>query len=315
MGRDISFHHREYQISMNRLRVVFLLLCFFVGTQVLYAQSTNTCGLMVMAHGGTDAWDEAVETAVAPLREEMPTAIAFGMANPVTLEAAVRELEGAGVECIAVVRLFMSAKSFLHQTEYLLGTRSEPPRFFISHGGHGSHHGGKQEDPKPIATKAEIRLSQEGLLDAPEMGEILAQRALAMSEGSGKEHVLLIAHGPGDDAENEEWLSKLDNMADSIRVTGQFGIVESHTLREDWADKRAEAEKRMRSFVETNARDDGRVLVIPFRLFGFGPYAEVLEGLEYESDGMGLLPHPRITDWIRDQATKTMRTSGQSAQM
>jgi hypothetical protein len=42
--------------------------------------------------------------------------------------------------------------------------------------------------------------------------------------------------------------------------------------------------------------------VVPFRLFGFGPYATVLEGLEYVSDQQALLPHPIITDWIRDQA-------------
>jgi hypothetical protein len=47
--------------------------------------------------------------------------------------------------------------------------------------------------------------------------------------------------------------------------------------------------------------------VIPFRVQGFGPYAKVLEGLDYVSDGQGLIPHPSVTEWIGHQA-ETLRT-------
>ncbi|GEM_PF-2874250 len=50
------------------------------------------------------------------------------------------------------------------------------------------------------------------------------------------------------------------------------------------------------------------MLVIPFRLHGFGPYAEVLEGLDYRSDGMGFLPDSRITDWIKFQFDQLVST-------
>ena len=290
-----------------------VLVCGFWGAHPLLAQTNNECGLMVMAHGGTDEWDAAVETAVAPLRDVMPTAIAFGMADPATLKQAVAALEGQGVDCIVVVRLFMSAHSFLHQTEYLLGLRADPPPFFISHGGHDSHHGSDAEDPQPLTVKADVLLNKEGLLDAPQMGDVLAQRALSMSDESGRESVLIIAHGPGDDTENEEWLRKLDDLADTIRATGSFTAVEVHTLREDWEEKRAVAEQRIRAFVEAHSKDEGRVLVIPFRLYGFGPYVEVLDGLSYEANGMGLLPSPRVTDWIRKQVHKTLKEAGWSA--
>lgn len=47
--------------------------------------------------------------------------------------------------------------------------------------------------------------------------------------------------------------------------------------------------------------DGGSAIVIPFRPQGFGPYADVLEGLDYVSDGDGLLPRENITHWIREQ--------------
>ena len=43
------------------------------------------------------------------------------------------------------------------------------------------------------------------------------------------------------------------------------------------------------------------MIVVPARLSGFGPYAEVLEGLDYVGTS-GLLPHPLITEWIRARA-------------
>jgi hypothetical protein len=41
----------------------------------------------------------------------------------------------------------------------------------------------------------------------------------------------------------------------------------------------------------------GTPVVIPFLLSGFGPYAEVLEGLDYRPAD-GLLPHASIVDWV-----------------
>ncbi|HMB91696.1 MAG TPA: hypothetical protein VKP65_12665, partial [Rhodothermales bacterium] len=167
----------------------------------------------------------------------------------------------------------------------------------------------------PLPVKAAIKLSQEGLLDAPEMGSILADRALEMSDHSGNESVLILAHGPADDAENEAWLRKLDGLADSVRATGLFSAVEAHTLREDWPEKRTLAEQRIRAFIEDRSQNKGRVLVIPFRLFGFGPYKEVLDGLPYVATGTGLLPSPKITEWIRRQAQEMMSEPGWSTHL
>lgn len=265
--------------------------------QVL-GQQSGTCGLMVMAHGGGQDWNSAVERAVAPVREARPTRIAFGMANPETLRRAQTELEHAGVACVAVVRLFMSAKSFLEQTEYLFGLRPDPPGFFMMHGTHGSSH----EPPPPIPVGAQVVLSDEGLLDAPEIGAVLAERANAMHDAEVRQSVLVIAHGAGDDDVDAEWLRKLDVLADSVRATGRFHTVKVATLREDWKEKRSVAEAQIRSFVEEQSALGVAVIVVPFRLVGFGPYDKVLEGLPYVADGTGILPSPLVTKWIESQA-------------
>ncbi|MCY4158145.1 MAG: hypothetical protein OXF48_00860, partial [Bacteroidetes bacterium] len=196
--------------------------------------------------------------------------------------------------------LFMSAHSFLHQTEYLLGLREDSPAFFISH--HGPSHG--HTIPDPLKFQTDVKISKTALLDAPEIGEILALNAIGLTDSSGTESVLIIAHGSGDDAVNDEWVRKMDILAESVRETKLFRNVAVHSLREDWDDKRPDAEAEIRRFVEHHSENDGRVIVLPFRLFGFGPYAEVLEGLSYISDGSGLLPHPRVTEWIKRSANE-----------
>ncbi len=86
-----------------------------------------------------------------------------------------------------------------------------------------------------------------------------------------------------------------------MRRSQPFRRVQVETLREDWPEKRAEAERRVRTFVQRASDEGGTAIVIPFRVQGFGPYSRVLEGLRYVSDGTGLLPHPEVTHWIERQ--------------
>jgi hypothetical protein len=63
----------------------------------------------------------------------------------------------------------------------------------------------------------------------------------------------------------------------------------------------------VRGFVTAASRDGGRVIVIPYRVAGFGPYAKVLEGLTYVSDGKGLLPSEEAEHWVRRQVEELRR--------
>lgn len=257
-------------------------------------------GVLVMAHGGGDAWNASVEAMLAPLRSDHPLEIAFGMADPASLQAGVSRLEARGARRIAVVRLFISGEAGL----------SARSRFWacapaLRHGrrtiltpvmaGTAWRCGGST--PPPASRRASKAWRR-----PPEMGPVLARRALAQSRDLGTESILIVAHGPEDDAENRRWLAHIDARAQSVRQAAPFRSVQVETLREDWPERRAASEARIRAFVEAAAQEGGRAIVLPFRVQGFGPYAETLAGLTYVADGQGLLPSQEVEAWARRQA-------------
>jgi sirohydrochlorin cobaltochelatase len=266
----------------------------------------NTFGVLVMAHGGSKQWNDTVLAAVEPLRERYKLDVAFGMADAASLQTSVSKLETQGVRRIAVVRLFVSGESWYERTQQILGIApgapARPPAAANAHAGHeGNPHAGHSMEFWRIDTQSTFVMSKEGLADAAEMDAILAERVHRLSRDPKSEDVLLLAHGPGDDAENVRWIEKITARTAALRAAQPFRRVEVHTLREDWPDKRQAAEQGVREFVRRAASDNGRAIVIPFRVEGFGPYAKVLSDLEYVSDGVGLLPHPNVTKWIERQ--------------
>lgn len=295
---------------MNRpllARLVGLLAILLAAPTAALAQTdgatsgSGTLGVLVMAHGGGEGWNDAVLEAVAPVSRVVPTAVAFGMADPATLGAALDSLEGLGVERVAVVRMFLSGASFLDQTEYLLGLSDTPPAFFVS--GHGDGH-----EPPPLDHDLTIETHRDGMVDAVEARDIVAERVLSLSVAPARESVLLIAHGMGEEELNDQLLEAMANLEAAI-AERPFGEVRSATLREDWAEARAAAEREIQDFVRSENERGRSVIVVPVRLSGFGPYGEVLEGLDYVA-GEGLLPHERVTDWIMFTACEILCAHG-----
>jgi sirohydrochlorin cobaltochelatase len=258
-------------------------------------------GVLVMAHGGAPVWNAAVSASVAQLVARYPTELALGMADAGSLDSAVRRLEARGVRRIGVVRLFISGESFLERTEQIFGLRDgAPPK--TSDAEHAHHGAGHAMGFWRISTNARIALSREGLQDADAMGPVLAARARALSQDPAREQVIIIGHGPGDDAENARWIDAINRRADAVRAIAPFARVHVATLREDWPDKRPAAEAALRGYVTSGAARGLATLVIPFRLQGMGPYAKVLEGLSYRADGQGLVPHANVGAWLLAQA-------------
>ncbi len=319
--------------------LLIVALSFLVGMPDL-AQAKdsqpNDWGVLVMAHGGGAAWNQAVEQTVSPLRGKFPIEIAYGMAKTSTLRAASQRLESQGVKRIVVVRMFISGDSFLESTEYILGHRDELPS-----GGHGMRYAGygndkkemkkgmkkdsghgkagmgasgmgesggghHMETPEPIELKARVVISKQGVGESPLVDEILVDRVKSLSKDPSKESVLILAHGPGDEAENERWLAHMRLRVQGLHGLGAFQHVHCETLREDWPERRKASEQRIRSYVENATRDGGRCIVIPFRVAGFGPYKDVLQGLKYVADGRGFCPHPNMTKWIQATAKESM---------
>jgi sirohydrochlorin ferrochelatase len=290
---------------MHLLLRVSLLLFGSASLSVAQTQATkdrDDFGVLVMAHGGSEEWNTAVLEAVAPLAEDYRLEVAFGMADAASLQDSISRLEVRGVKRIGVVRLFISGDSWYERTQQILGLLEGAPDQPVA-----QDHDHRSTDDHTmefwrVETDASFAVSREGLADAEEAGAILADRARRLSVDPQHEDVLILAHGPEDDVENERWLASIDAHADAVRKSLPFRRVRVDSLREDWPEKRAAAERRIREFVQTSLDEGGKTVVIPFRVQGFGPYAEVLDGLDYIADGEGLLPHEAVTAWIRLQA-------------
>ena len=346
-----SKEHSASKSGSRRFCFLNVVLLILAGASAAWsAHHEGTYGVLVMAHGGTEEWDQAVLDAVEPLREKYPVEVAFGMADASTIDEGVKKLESSNASRIGVVRLFVSGESWYERTEQILGLIEGAPSAnewqaeAESHGEHDGHpdrgadkahhdmnqHPGHASEAEEviedshtrhgtngdqdqgghhmapfyrIETTASFTLSTEGLAQAPEMDEVLLLRASTLSESPESEDVLLLAHGPGDDGEDERWIATINDRADLLRREVPFRRVEVMTLREDWPEKREAAEERVREFVRRANEEGGQAIVIPYRVFGFGPYAEILEGLDYTSDGQGLIPHEAVTQWIDKQAS------------
>jgi sirohydrochlorin ferrochelatase len=300
-------------LSAVAASAITLMSCSTVGANERQAgEPAGDFGVLVMAHGAGPAWNGEVEEMLASLREDHPLEIAFGMAEAASLQNAVTRLEERGVRRIAVVRLFISGESWYERTEQILGLapgaepRSEDHATHgghDAHGGHAGHGGGMGHDMAlwRIESRSSFAISKQGLAEAPEMGAVLVERVRGLSQEPARESVLVLAHGPETDEENERWLSLIDARADAVRRAGSFRRVQTETLREDWPEKRAASEARIRAFVEQALQDNGRVIVIPYRVAGFGPYADVLKGFDYVADQKGLLPSADVERWVRRQ--------------
>lgn len=295
---------RMQRISLWLTHGALLIAAFAINGCATQPTTQEAFGVLVMAHGGSKQWNESVLAAVEPLRDRYTIDVAFGMADAASLQRSVANLESQGVRRIGVVRLFVSGESWYERTQQILGIMpgapARPKEGAHANHAHGGHAGHSMEFWR-IDSSSTFLLSKEGLADAREMDAILVERVLKLSKSPEVEDVLVLAHGPGDDAENARWIEKIASRTASIRVAQPFRRVGVHTLREDWPDKRVAAEQEAREFVQRALRENGRALVIPFRVEGFGPYAKVFDGLDYGADGVGLLPHPNVTLWIERQ--------------
>lgn len=260
-------------------------------------------GILVMAHGGGPDWNASVDAALAGLRDRVPVVLALGMADPHTLQAALDSLHHLGVGTVAVVRLFISGASFLHQTEYLFGLRSDPPGRAMA--GHRMIDGG---DLLPLQVRGDILLERTGLAGSAHVSQILRDRAAASTTDPSDTGILLIAHGMGSEEENRNLLDRMEQGARDLRSAG-YADVGTATLREDWPLPKARAERAIRTAVTDMGRRWSRVVVVPYRVSGFGPYADVLEGLDYVAAG-SLLPHPLVADWIEARARDRFCAAG-----
>ena len=117
-----------------------------------------------------------------------------------------------------------------------------------------------------------------------------------------------MAHGPVPDEENKLWLSDMSLLAEQMKQFSHYAAIQYLTVRDDADDKvRKAAAKQLRERVQAVVKDDQTALIVPLVLSYGGiedGIRERLKGLNYKIASQGLLPDPRIEEWVLDVAQK-----------
>lgn len=267
--------------------------------------SSEEAGVVIMPHGATQPWNDAVESAIAPLKGRYRIEMAYGMGDPLTIQQAISRLEDQGVRQIVFVRMYALSEQMKEITDYILGLSERPPS-------HGEDH----DAPPPPQIRSAARFSTfGGYEEDPSVAEILHERIMEISREPSEETVILVAHGAGDDDADARWLSAMNRQIEQLRKDShckKLRALLAATLREDWPEKREKAVAQLKEKIEEGKRS-GRVLLISHRLRGAGPYRGLLEkaglkqGEDYEMSGAGFAPHPVLTRWLEKGLAQEIR--------
>ena len=303
----------------RRLRTITaaLWIAVVLPAAVLQAQpAADRGGVLLLAHGGSKAWNDEVSALAAKVDATLPTEVAFGMATRAAIQGAVDRLAARGVTRITAVPLFISShSSVITSTEYLLGVRAEaPPELAIfarmkhgSGGGHDEHaaHAAPADPTSRVNLPMPVRMTT--ALDADTaVSEVLVTRAREISRDPSRESVVLVAHGPVRDEENRLWLRDLAVHVDRVKRALPFASVEALTVRDDApAPIKDAATAEFRGLVSRQLGEGRRVLIVPVLLsFGGieGGVRKRLDGLDYTMATKGLIPDDRFVAWVLEKA-------------
>ena len=297
---------------LKLLRTTSLLLLLL---PALPAPATaQTSGVLLLAHGGRDTWNQEVLTMAERIDSTIPVEVAFGMANKRTIEDALDRLAERNISNVVAVPLFVSShSSVMRATEYLLGSRSDAPPQLEAFGRMAArrHAAGAEADDDfdwhaPIETTLPISLTS--ALDGHALvADILVSRALEVSQAPEDEAVVVVAHGPSSEEDNARWLENMQVLADEMRQRTRFSRIEHLTVRDDARKPvREKAAADFRAVVERATQEDKTVLIVPLLLVYDGMETgirERLDGLEYRMANQALLPDDRLAEWVLMQAT------------
>lgn len=256
-------------------------------------------GVVIMPHGSTQPWNDAVETTIQPLMAKYPIEMAYGMGDPRIIQDAVSRLEQRGIRRIIFVRMYALDHQMKPLTDYILGLNEHTPS-----DGHGGGHDHSASAPLQVRTAA-LFSTFGGYEQNPEIAQVLHKRIAELSKDPANETVLLLAHGEATDEGNDKWLAVISKNIDRLRQDPRWAklkTIKALTVREDWPKEREIAVAGVRATIE-EASKHGRVLVIANRLYGSGPYKKMLHGLTYEINEKGLVD-PILTRWLEDGMTR-----------
>jgi hypothetical protein len=158
----------------------------------------------------------------------------------------------------------------------------------------------------PVQSSVPIRMTS-ALDHHAVVAEILSDRAAAIATNPARDVLILVAHGPNDDAENSQWLADMRSLAKQVAASHHYVRIECATLRDDApAAVREAATAELRKKIQNADNEGYHAIVVPL-LLSYGGIEnglrERLDGVEHILSPKPLLPDPRIAQWVLTSAS------------
>lgn len=284
---------------------VVALLGVAGGASALAAQTAHDrLAAIVVAHGAEAEWNDRVREIAGLAETGGPVEVAFLMgpeAEARPFQDVVAELVEGGASEIVVVPLLVSSHSgHYDQLRWLAGE-------IDSLSAHMAHHLEIAGITRP-ADPPRLRLAA-ALDDAPELADVLADRALAVAESPAEQALFLIGHGPNSAEDYAAWMGNLRAVAERVGGEAGFRDVKVGLIRDDAPPAvRAEAVRGIREIIALQRELTGQPVVVVPILVSEGRVSREtipadLSGLDVVYTGEPLLPHPALARWIERRVT------------
>jgi sirohydrochlorin ferrochelatase len=283
------------------LRALLATLAVVLSAGTVHAQSAEV-GTILIAHGAGPDWNGKVEALAGMAKTGGPVEVSYLMGPAAAthrFQDAAQKLVAKGATEIVVVPLLVSSHSgHYDQIRYLAGEVDSIPEMMLHH----LHMSGIRR----AEVKVPIHLAK-AIDDSPEVGRVLAERALKLATAPREQALFIIGHGPNSAEDYAEWMKNLRPMVDSVAAATGFRDVKIGLVRDDApADVRAEAVRGIRETIQLqNALTGKPVVVVPI-LISTGSVSREhvpadLEGLPIVYTGEPLLPHPALARWVESR--------------
>ena len=134
--------------------------------------------------------------------------------------------------------------------------------------------------------------------------KIILEYTNEISSDPSNEVLIIIAHGPIDQADNEIELDLMNNIGDYIKQHTSIKTVKAFTLQDDAPKEiRDRNLENIKSFMKSSKDEGKRVLMVSNLMSGQGiqrKLAKDFEGFDYTFNSKGLLTHPYYIEWIKE---------------
>jgi sirohydrochlorin ferrochelatase len=280
---DIDLMHNSDEVLLHPN---FLHWMKKTANKYLPVSSDETIGVVIMPHGATKPYNDAVEKTIEPLKSKYKVEMAYGMGDAVTIQNAISNLENQGIKKIVFVRMYPTSIQLKEKTDYILGLSNKIP---------------EQWDgliPLQIRNSAIINTFG-GYEEDNLIAGIFLERIKELSKKPEEETIILLAHGGSNDQAEIIRKKRMKKHIDWVQkqFSHPFKKITGLALREDWPEKREKALRKIKKIIHEGNKG-GKVIIISNRLYGSGPYKHFLKGLNFEMNSKGLAPHPNLTHWL-----------------